>query len=171
MNSLILLYNKSMKNIIAIFVVASIVGFIGESIFVFITTDHFKASGNMGMYYQLYGFCAVGLYLIFKNFKLSFLITLLTLTFAVGAIEFVANYFLTDIMLLPSWNYTDEILDLYGRTSLPRALGIAFIATLFYMYAVPLIIKFTDDKFFTFTSYFLFTYIIIDTLRQILILI
>lgn len=159
-----------MKNIIVIFVVASILGFIGENIFIFITTSHFKSSGNMGMYYQLYGFCAVGMYLLFKNFKLNFWMILFILTLATGIIEFSANYFLTEIMDVSTWNYSDEILDVYGRTSLPRALGIAFIATLFYIYVIPVILSFTNDKFFTFTCYFLFTYIIIDSLRQILLI-
>lgn len=157
-----------MKKIAIIFVTASILGFLVEVIFVYIASGgYFRASGNIGWYYQFYGFCALFLYFAYTKLKVSYIKFFILCAIFAGVVEFSASYFLSHVLNFPAWSYCDEITNIYCRTTVLRNVAMAILGTTYVYLIVPFFLKLGEDKFFAYTCYIVMVFILLDSIFQL----
>lgn len=130
----------SFYNLFWIFMIGSVVGLIGETIVAFFTDGFFKDRTGLlwGPFSPIYGLGAV-LMTVFldrlwnKNIFLIFLVGAL-----VGAtFEFAVGWFLETSFGIVAWDYSDQLFNIMGHTSLRLAFIWGILGVVWVMLGVP----------------------------------
>lgn len=132
-------------NIIEIFFVASIIGWIYEMIFYKVTENILENRGFLyGPYVPVYGFGAILIVLLLKRFKKNPLILFLGMTLVTGVLELIVGEFMVAIWHKRWWDYTGLFLNIDGQVCLRSVLSFA-IGGLGLIYLIePYINKFNE---------------------------
>lgn len=136
---------KIMKIIVKvfwIFIIGSLAGFFIEMITELII--HQKLEIRKGLIYgpliPVYGVGAVGFYFISKKVK-SIYQAFIVGAVAGGICEYLASFFQEMAFGTVSWDYSDKMWNLNGRTSLIYAISWGLIAAIFYKYIYKILRK------------------------------
>lgn len=132
-------------NIIEIFFVASIIGWIYEMIFYKVTENILENRGFLyGPYVPVYGFGAILIVLLLKRFKKNPLILFVGMALVTGILELIVGEFMVAIWHKRWWDYTGLFLNIDGQVCLRSVLSFA-IGGLGLIYLIePYINKFNE---------------------------
>ncbi len=125
--------HEKLKKIITYFFIYSFIGWILETIYAFLVLGHFVKRGFLiGPICPIYGFGAILLLILLKNYKGKPISQFLIAGFTFTVFEYIASYMLEVIFGLRWWDYSSEAWNLQGRVSLSYsiiwgALGILLI--------------------------------------------
>lgn len=132
-------------NIIEIFFVASIIGWIYEMIFYKVTENILENRGFLyGPYVPVYGFGAILIVLLLKRFKKNPLILFVGMALVTGILELIVGEFMVAVWHKRWWDYTGLFLNIDGQVCLRSVLSFA-IGGLGLIYLIePYINKFNE---------------------------
>ena len=132
-------------NIIEIFFVASIIGWIYEMIFYKVTENILENRGFLyGPYVPVYGFGAILIVLLLKRFKKNTLILFVGMALVTGILELIVGEFMVAVWHKRWWDYTGLFLNIDGQVCLRSVLSFA-IGGLGLIYLIePYINKFNE---------------------------
>ena len=132
-------------NIIEIFFVASIIGWIYEMIFYKVTENILENRGFLyGPYVPVYGFGAILIVLLLKRFKKNPLILFVGMALVTGVLELIVGEFMVAVWHKRWWDYTGLFLNIDGQVCLRSVLSFA-IGGLGLIYLIePYINKFNE---------------------------
>lgn len=108
-----------------IFLIGSIIGYIIEMIVSLVQNGHFVSSQGLlfGPFIQVYGVGLVIYYLVISNIKQKNYIKIFFISMLLGGIvEYLFSFFQEVLFGTISWDYSDLIFNLNGRTSLLHCL-------------------------------------------------
>lgn len=116
-----------------IFVFGCIMGYVMEVIFNFVRTGEFETRQGLiyGPFAPVYGIGTLAFYLILPKFKKMWQVILVSGVLG-GVTEYLCSYFQEKLFGTISWDYSNQLFNFNGRTSILYclvwgALGIAFI--------------------------------------------
>ena len=116
-----------------IFVFGCIMGYVMEVIFNFVRTGEFETRQGLiyGPFAPVYGIGTLAFYLILPKFKKMWQVFLVSGVLG-GVTEYLCSYFQEKLFGTISWDYSNQLLNFNGRTSILYcivwgALGVAFI--------------------------------------------
>ena len=113
-------------NIIEIFFVASIIGWIYEMIFYKVTENILENRGFLyGPYVPVYGFGAILIVLLLKRFKKNPLILFVGMALVTGILELIVGEFMVAVWHKRWWDYTGLFLNIDGQVCLRSVLSFA----------------------------------------------
>ena len=113
-------------NIIEIFFVASIIGWIYEMIFYKVTENILENRGFLyGPYVPVYGFGAILIVLLLKRFKKNPLILFVEMALVTGILELIVGEFMVAVWHKRWWDYTGLFLNIDGQVCLRSVLSFA----------------------------------------------
>lgn len=113
-------------NIIEIFFVASIIGWIYEMIFYKVTENILENRGFLyGPYVPVYGFGAILIVLLLKRFKKNPLILFVEIALVTGILELIVGEFMVAVWHKRWWDYTGLFLNIDGQVCLRSVLSFA----------------------------------------------
>lgn len=135
----------SFENMVFIFFICSVIGFIVETVFVFLKFGKFSNRGmTFGPYCTIYGLGGLILYLFFhgikptrKNIPYTFISTAIVM----GTFELVSGLVLKHVFNIEMWNYDTEFLPILHYTSVPVMIGWGILATMYVYFIQPLLLK------------------------------
>ena len=132
-------------NIIEIFFVASIIGWIYEMIFYKVTENILENRGFLyGPYVPVYGFGAILIVLLLKRFKKNPLILFVGMALVTGILELIVGEFMVAVWHKRWWDYTGLFHNIDGQVCLRSVLSFA-IGGLGLIYLIePYINKFNE---------------------------
>ena len=136
---------RSILDAVYVFSICSILGFIVETIFVYISSGVYSNRGMLyGPYCPIYGFGGVILYFLFCNLKPSkanipyaFLVSAVFM----GAFELLSGIFLKNIFNVEMWNYDGMFLAIMDYTTVPILIGWGILGTIYIFFLQPLLHK------------------------------
>ena len=110
---------KKLSKIFWLFIIGSILGYILETIFAFIKSGHYVTRQGLlfGPFIQVYGFGLVIYYLIVPHAKTNTQIFFTSFILG-GVVEYLFSYFQEKYFGTVSWDYSNLLFNLNGRTSL-----------------------------------------------------
>lgn len=110
---------KKLSKVFWIFIIGSILGFLIETLVAFIQNGHFVSRQGLifGPFIQVYGLGLVIFYLIIPNAKTNVQVFIVSFVLG-GIIEYLFSYFQEKYFGTVSWDYSNLIFNLNGRTSL-----------------------------------------------------
>jgi len=133
------------ENMVFIFFIAAVIGFIIETIFVFLKFGEFSNRGmTFGPYCTIYGIGALILYLFFhriKPVKKNIPYTFISTAIIMGTFELVSGLILKHVFGIEMWNYDNEFLPILHYTSVPVMIGWGILATMYVYFIQPLLLK------------------------------
>lgn len=116
-----------------IFVFGCIMGYVMEVIFNFVRTGEFETRQGLiyGPFAPVYGIGTLAFYLILPKFKKMWKVFLVSGVLG-GVTEYLCSYFQEKLFGTISWDYSNQLFNFNGRTSILYclvwgALGVAFI--------------------------------------------
>ena len=116
-----------------IFVFGCIMGYVMEVIFNFVRTGEFETRQGLiyGPFAPVYGIGTLAFYLILPKFKKMWQVILVSGVLG-GVTEYLCSYFQEKLFGTISWDYSNQLFNFNGRTSILYclvwgALGVAFI--------------------------------------------
>lgn len=151
-----------------IFLIGSIIGYIIEMIVGLVQNGHFVSRQGLlfGPFIQVYGVGLVIYYLVISNIKQKNYIKIFFTSMLLGGIvEYLFSFFQEVLFGTISWDYSDLIFNLNGRTSLLHCLYWGTGGVLFVKFILPLINKlnlFYSKTHFKFITTFLVIFITFD---------
>lgn len=141
------------SKIFIIFMIGSIIGYIVEMIVALVQNGHFESRQGLiyGPFTPVYGIGIITYYIIFKFVKTRnkgkvFLISMLL----GGIIEYLCSYLQEKIFGTVSWDYSNWIFNINGRTTLIHSAYWGIAGILYVMLIEPIIPKidnFMKDKY------------------------
>lgn len=135
----------SFINMIYIFTICSILGYLIEIIYVFLVIGKIVNRGMLyGPYCPIYGFGGLILYLLFYNFKkdkkyipYAFFVSSIIL----GTFELICGLFFKYICGIEMWNYSGHFLNILNYTTVPILIGWGILGTLYVFFIHSVFIK------------------------------
>ena len=128
---------KKLSRIFWIFIIGSILGFILETIVAFVQNGHYVTRQGLlfGPFIQVYGFGLVIYYLIVPHAKTNTQIFFTSFILG-GVVEYLFSYFQEKYFGTVSWDYSDLLFNINGRTSLLHCIywgigGLAFMKLIY----------------------------------------
>lgn len=113
-------------NIIEIFFVASIIGWIYEMIFYKVTENILENRGFLyGPYVPVYGVGAILIVLLLKRFKKKPLVLFIGMALVTGILELIVGEFMVAVWHKRWWDYTGLFLNIDGQVCLRSVLSFA----------------------------------------------
>lgn len=113
-------------NIIEIFFVASIIGWIYEMIFYKVTENILENRGFLyGPYVPVYGFGAILIVLLLKRFKKKPLMLFIGMALVTGILELIVGELMVAVWHKRWWDYTGLFLNIDGQVCLRSVLSFA----------------------------------------------
>ena len=159
---------QGLTKIFWIFLIGSILGYGIEMIVGLVQNGHFVSRQGLlfGPFIQVYGVGLVAYYLVISNikkksYKKIFLITMLL----GGIVEYLFSYFQEKWFGTVSWDYSNLLFNINGRTSLLHCLYWGIGGVLFTRFILPLIYnlnKWCKNTNFRFITVFLVLFITFD---------
>lgn len=137
--------NKILKKIVklfCVFVIGSIIGYLLEMIVGFVQNGHFVSKQGLiyGPFSQVYGIGLVIYYLVIPNNKKNIEIFLISM-FLGGIVEYIFSYLQETFFGTISWDYSNLLFNINGRTSLLHCIYWGIGGILFSKYIRPQIEK------------------------------
>lgn len=142
-NSIMILNNEGiiqkLAKIFWIFIIGSICGYFIETIVGLLQNGHFVSRQGLlfGPFIQVYGVGLVAYYLVISNIKNKSYMKIFFITMLLGGIvEYLFSYFQEKLFGTISWDYSNLLFNIQGRTSLLHCLywgigGIFFVKFIF----------------------------------------
>ena len=138
-------YNITFTNMVYVFVICAILGWLVETIFVFFVCGELVSRGmTYGPYCSIYGFGGLILYLFFhaikpkvKNIPFTFIST----SIFMGVFELVSGLLLKHVLGIEMWNYDNQFLAIMHYTTVPIMLGWGVLATIYVFFIQPFMLK------------------------------
>lgn len=133
------------EELIFIFTLASILGFIVETIYIYLVCGNIVKRGVLiGPYCPIYGFGAIILYLSFfevrrekQNIPLIFIISSLLM----GSFELMCGLGFKYFLNIEMWNYAGKFLNILNYTTVPILISWGILGTIYVFFVHPLIIR------------------------------
>lgn len=137
--------NKILKKIVklfCVFVIGSIIGYLLEMIVGLVQNGHFVSKQGLiyGPFSQVYGIGLVIYYLVIPNNKKNIEIFLISM-FLGGIVEYIFSYLQETFFGTISWDYSNLLFNINGRTSLLHCIYWGIGGILFLKYIRPKIEK------------------------------
>ena len=131
-----------------LFIFGSILGYIFEMIVALVQKGHFESRQGLiyGPFTPVYGVGIVIYYLILSNMDIQNKIKVFGITMLLGGItEYMCSFAQEKIFGTISWDYSDLIFNINGRTSLLHCLYWGTGGVLYARYVIPIIEKFRNN--------------------------
>lgn len=131
-------------NLFWIFLIGSFIGYIIEMIVGLVQNGHFVSRQGLlfGPFIQVYGVGLVTYYLVISNIKNKSYIKIFFISMLLGGIvEYLFSFFQEVLFGTISWDYSDLIFNINGRTSLLHCIYWGTGGVLFVKFILPLIDK------------------------------
>ncbi len=136
---------KSLVEMVYIFTICSILGWLVEEVYVFIAVGKIV---NRGVLFapmcSIYGFGAIILYLLFYNIKptkINIPYIFITASLLLGAFELLCGLGFKYILNIEMWNYDGFFLEILNYTTVPIMIGWGILGTLYVFFIQPLLSK------------------------------
>lgn len=159
---------QKLTKIFWIFLIGSILGYGIEMIVGLVQNGHFVSRQGLlfGPFIQVYGVGLVAYYLVISNIKKKSYIKIFFITMLLGGIvEYLFSYFQETWFGTISWDYSNLLFNIHGRTSLLHCLYWGIGGVLFVRFILPLIRNLNEwckNTNFRFITAFLVLFIIFD---------
>lgn len=159
---------QKLTKIFWIFLIGSIIGYGLEMIVGLVQNGHFVSRQGLlfGPFIQVYGVGLVAYYLVISNIKKKSYIKIFFITMLLGGIvEYLFSYFQETWFGTISWDYSNLLFNIHGRTSLLHCLYWGIGGVLFVRFILPLIRNLNEwckNTNFRFITAFLVLFIIFD---------
>lgn len=161
--------NKILKKIVklfCVFVIGSIIGYLLEMIVGLVQNGHFVSKQGLiyGPFSQVYGIGLVIYYLVIPKNKKNIEIFLISM-FLGGIVEYIFSYLQETFFGTISWDYSNLLFNINGRTSLLHCIYWGIGGILFSKYIRPQIEKidlFYPKKWFKVLTIFLAIFLLFD---------
>lgn len=163
--------NKILQKIIKlfwVFIIGSVIGYIIEMIVGLFQNGHFVSRQGLliGPFIQVYGVGLVTYYLVISNIKKKNYIKIFLISMLLGGtVEYLFSYFQETWFGTISWDYSDLIFNINGRTSLLHCIYWGTGGVLFVKFVLPLIEKLPNlfkKANFKYITTFLAIFIVFD---------
>ena len=171
-NSIMIVDKKSiiqkLTKIFWIFLIGSIIGYGIEMIVGLVQNGHFVSRQGLlfGPFIQVYGVGLVAYYLVISNIKKKSYIKIFFITMLLGGIvEYLFSYLQETWFGTISWDYSNLLFNIHGRTSLLHCLYWGVGGVLFVRFILPLIRSLNEwckNTNFRFITAFLVLFITFD---------
>lgn len=136
---------RSLVEMVYIFTICAILGWIVELIYVYLSVGKLV---NRGVLFApmccIYGFGALILYLLFYNLKpkkINIPYIFLTASIILGAFELLCGLGFKYILGIEMWNYDGFFLEILNYTTVPIMIGWGILGTLYVFFIQPLLNK------------------------------
>lgn len=139
---------KELSVIFWLFVIGSILGYIMEMIVVLFQKGYFESRSGLiyGPFTPVYGFGIVIYYLILNNIKTDNKIKVFLITMIIGGItEYMCSFIQEKLFGTISWDYSNLIFNVNGRTSLLHCAYWGTAGVLYVTYIYPVIEKLKNN--------------------------
>ena len=159
---------QKLTKIFWIFLIGSIIGYGIEMIVGLVQNGHFVSRQGLlfGPFIQVYGVGLVAYYLVISNIKKKSYIKIFFITMLLGGIvEYLFSYFQETWFGTISWDYSNLLFNIHGRTSLLHCLYWGIGGVLFVRFILPLIRNLNEwckNTNFRFVTAFLVLFITFD---------
>ena len=159
---------QKLTKIFWIFLIGSILGYGIEMIVGLVQNGHFVSRQGLlfGPFIQVYGVGLVAYYLVISNIKKKSYIKIFFITMLLGGIvEYLFSYFQETWFGTISWDYSNLLFNIHGRTSLLHCLYWGIGGVLFVRFILPLIHNLNEwckNTNFRFITAFLVLFITFD---------
>ena len=133
---------QKLTKIFWIFLIGSIIGYGLEMIVGLVQNGHFVSRQGLlfGPFIQVYGVGLVAYYLVISNIKKKSYIKIFFITMLLGGIvEYLFSYLQETWFGTISWDYSNLLFNIHGRTSLLHCLYWGIGGVLFVRFILPLI--------------------------------
>lgn len=138
-------HKPSVSEMIVVFTIASIIGFLIETGYVFLSVGKVVKRGMLlGPYCPIYGFGALILYLCFYNVKakkVNIPLIFISASLILGSFELICGLIFKYIFNIEMWNYSDKPLNILNYTTLPILIGWGILGTIYVFFLHPIILK------------------------------
>lgn len=132
-------------NLICIFFIASVIGWIYEMIFYKITENILENRGFLyGPYVPVYGFGAVLIIVLLKRFRKNPIALFIGIMIVTGILEYIVGEFMLSVWHKRWWDYTGLFLNIKGHVCLRSVLSFAFGGTALIYFIEPCILRIND---------------------------
>ena len=129
---------KKLSKIFWIFIIGSILGFIIETLVTIIQNENFRQVLVLSSFIPVYGLGLVIFYIILPNAQTN--VQTFIASFVLGGIiEYLFSYFQERYFFIVSWDYSNLIFNLNGRTSLIHCIFWGIVGILFMKVIYPYI--------------------------------
>ena len=159
---------QKLTKVFWIFLIGSILGYGIEMIVGLVQNGHFVSRQGLlfGPFIQVYGVGLVAYYLVISNIKKKSYIKIFFITMLLGGIvEYLFSYFQETWFGTISWDYSNLLFNIHGRTSLLHCLYWGIGGVLFVRFILPLIRNLNEwckNTNFRFITAFLVLFITFD---------
>ena len=159
---------QKLTKIFWIFLIGSILGYVIEMIVGLVQNGHFVSRQGLlfGPFIQVYGVGLVVYYLVISNIRKKSYIKIFFITMLLGGIvEYLFSYFQEKWFGTISWDYSNLLFNIHGRTSLLHCLYWGTGGVLFVKFVLPLINNLKDwckNTNFRYITIFLVLFITFD---------
>ena len=159
---------QKLTKIFWIFLIGSIIGYGLEMIVGLVQNGHFVSRQGLlfGPFIQVYGVGLVAYYLVISNIKKKSYIKIFFITMLLGGIvEYLFSYLQETWFGTISWDYSNLLFNIHGRTSLLHCLYWGIGGVLFVRFILPLIRNLNEwckNTNFRFITVFLVLFITFD---------
>lgn len=159
---------QKLTKIFWIFLIGSIIGYGLEMIVGLVQNGHFVSRQGLlfGPFIQVYGVGLVAYYLVISNIKKKSYIKIFFITMLLGGIvEYLFSYLQETWFGTVSWDYSNLLFNIHGRTSLLHCLYWGIGGVLFVRFILPLIRNLNEwckNTNFRFITAFLVLFITFD---------
>lgn len=159
---------QKLTKIFWIFLIGSIIGYGIEMIVGLVQNGHFVSRQGLlfGPFIQVYGVGLVAYYLVISNIKKKSYIKIFFITMLLGGIvEYLFSYLQETWFGTISWDYSNLLFNIHGRTSLLHCLYWGIGGVLFVRFILPLIRNLNEwckNTNFRFITAFLVLFITFD---------
>ena len=159
---------QKLTKIFWIFLIGSIIGYGLEMIVGLVQNGHFVSRQGLlfGPFIQVYGVGLVAYYLVISNIKKKSYIKIFFITMLLGGIvEYLFSYLQETWFGTISWDYSNLLFNIHGRTSLLHCLYWGIGGVLFVRFILPLIRNLNEwckNTNFRFITAFLVLFIAFD---------
>ena len=159
---------QKLTKIFWIFLIGSIIGYGLEMIVGLVQNGHFVSRQGLlfGPFIQVYGVGLVAYYLVISNIKKKSYIKIFFITMLLGGIvEYLFSYLQETWFGTISWDYSNLLFNIHGRTSLLHCLYWGIGGVLFVRFILPLIRNLNEwckNTNFRFITAFLVLFITFD---------
>ena len=159
---------QKLTKILWIFLIGSIIGYGLEMIVGLVQNGHFVSRQGLlfGPFIQVYGVGLVAYYLVISNIKKKSYIKIFFITMLLGGIvEYLFSYLQETWFGTISWDYSNLLFNIHGRTSLLHCLYWGIGGVLFVRFILPLIRNLNEwckNTNFRFITAFLVLFITFD---------
>ena len=161
---------QKLTKVFWIFLIGSILGYGIEMIVGLVQNGHFVSRQGLlfGPFIQVYGVGLVAYYLVISNIKKKSYIKIFFITMLLGGIvEYLFSYFQETWFGTISWDYSNLLFNIHGRTSLLHCLYWGIGGVLFVRFILPLIRNLNEwckNTNFRYITIFLVLFIVFDIL-------